>query len=740
MPTETFKIKTDERYFRQNRSYAISDVYDALVEIITNCDDSYHRLFKNSGRQKDGGDILIEIERHRSKPSRISVSDKAEGLTRADMRNKLGRRGKRTSEPGDRGFMARGIKDCVELGVVTVQSIVDGTYCSCLLTPDNNIALENEKPADSELRKNLGIYKNGTVVTLECSESIPQVLTLERDLSSHYALRDILAKSSDANVRIRNGRNGQLKPIHSSQALYSGNPVYREKFTIDGCPESVCDLTIWKHAKPLSYKEPRLRESGILVKSERAIYLCSLFGYENEAKHYSGRMICPYIDLLLEKYDTGEEKTLLVDPARKQGLNRDHRVTKNLTEKIEAVLCGLLEKDKAEKEQKSGNIATAEMRRRLDALAQMADKLWKDEFDSGDLSDVEGRALDAAEYEGAYILPPRFKIKVGEERSLTVYVKESIYDKNRKVRVESSHSKILQVVKQFDSNEKLRPHMKREGIFYGNIKVAGRSLGESTITVRPSKTVAIEAFGEVVEHGNSGDVHVFPEGASLEFERKNYIVVEGKEKSLKIFSKKMQRQHQQDVVNVSSNKPSYVEVLGGHKFQLESTSNQYVVVEVRVEGRSITEHNQPATITAKMGEKTAKTTVRVVEKKYSAGRFSFELTSEDLGHYRARWEVTEETKQNFLLKISAVHPSISRYFGDGPDFPGQEKSDARALIAELVTEAICIEVLRKDMELRAGGYKFANVSPGDALNTIVDQLQRKIHEFSIKAHKVMFSG
>ena len=79
MPTETFDIEIDKRYRSQDASVAITDVFDALVEIITNCDDSYHRLYKKGKRQKDGGDILVAVERRRGKPSRIIVSDKAEG-------------------------------------------------------------------------------------------------------------------------------------------------------------------------------------------------------------------------------------------------------------------------------------------------------------------------------------------------------------------------------------------------------------------------------------------------------------------------------------------------------------------------------------------------------------------------------------------------------------------------------------------------------------------------------------
>lgn len=743
MATKILDIKIDKRYPRQTASFAIADVYDALLEIITNCDDSYHRLSKNSGRHKDGGDIAITVDRHVKKPSRIIVSDKAEGMTRAAMQSKLGRIGKRTSEKGDRGFMARGIKECVALGRVTVQSIVDDKYCSCVLTRDFTIELDDETPANSSMRKRLGIHKNGTVVTLECLPSVPvpHAQTLARDLSLHYALRDILAKSSDARVRIRNGLGGNLKEIISSPTLYSGEPVYDGNFTIEENPETECTLTIWKHEKELNDKSSRLRESGILVKGERAIYQCSLLGYENDAKHYSGRLICPYIDRLLEKHDAGEEKIMPIDPTRKHGLNNDHPFNKKLTEKIESVLCDLLEQDKAQKEQKTGSIANKEMRKRLDSLARFANRLWTDAFEQEpeDVSDTVWRAIDMAEKDGIFILPPKFKVKVGEPRSLTVYVHDSSYNKGRKVRVYSSNPEILQVVKQFDDNEKLRRHPAHKNIFYGNIRVAGRAIGKSVVTVRPSKDVSMDVSGEVVKGGATGEIYIFPKGISLEFERKKYEVVEGKEKALKIFVKNTRKYHKPTAVgSVNSSKHDHVVILGGHKFTPEPTPLHYSVAEVRVEGRSLTERNQPAIVTAKLGERTAKTTVRVVEKKRSPERFDFELTADPLGHYRARW-ADIEGKPN-LLKISATHLSIQRYFGVEPDFPEQTSREARALIAELAAENLCMKILQEEMKRRPGDFKFANEQPDQALQQMVDQLQKKIHKFSVRAHRIMQDG
>ena len=55
-------LELSARYFQFNRQFAVRDVFDALVELITNSDDSYHRLYKKGQRNEDGGPILIELK------------------------------------------------------------------------------------------------------------------------------------------------------------------------------------------------------------------------------------------------------------------------------------------------------------------------------------------------------------------------------------------------------------------------------------------------------------------------------------------------------------------------------------------------------------------------------------------------------------------------------------------------------------------------------------------------------
>ena len=43
------------------RLITIKDVFDAIVEMITNSDDSYHRLYSRKLRNKDGGQYLLNF-------------------------------------------------------------------------------------------------------------------------------------------------------------------------------------------------------------------------------------------------------------------------------------------------------------------------------------------------------------------------------------------------------------------------------------------------------------------------------------------------------------------------------------------------------------------------------------------------------------------------------------------------------------------------------------------------------
>ncbi len=154
-------IQTDKRYVQHNRGHAITDVYDGLVELLTNADDSYGRLYAQNKRSEDGGDILIEChEQRKSQPSILVVRDKAEGMSSDDMQRCLLTIGKYSSESGSRGYMGRGAKDCTALGDVTFSSIKDERYYQCRLTRDLKFILDVDgRKATTADREALGIKR-----------------------------------------------------------------------------------------------------------------------------------------------------------------------------------------------------------------------------------------------------------------------------------------------------------------------------------------------------------------------------------------------------------------------------------------------------------------------------------------------------------------------------------------------------------------------------------------------------
>ena len=70
----------------------------------------------------------------------------------------------------------------------------------------------------------------------------------------------------------------------------------------------------------------------------------------------------------------------------------------------------------------------------------------------------------------------------------------------------------------------------------------------------------------------------------------------------------------------------------------------------------------------------------------------------DLGNQRSRW-------RDNLLEIAARHPSLRRYLGSAPRFPGQEKDHYRVLLAEIVAYAVCERVLTRNVRASPDEYR-----------------------------------
>ncbi len=268
------ELNITKRYYEFQSQYAIRDVFDALVELITNSDDSYGRLYKRQLRGEDGGPILIDVlKRMGGVTSVVIVRDRAEGMTLQKMIQKFIYVGARRSEEGDRGFMGRGLKDLTALGNVIVESIKYERYYKCQLsTKQGFVPLVDKRKINKQIRKELHIERgNGTVVTLEIlpEHRIPRIDTIISNLRWHFALRDILSEHSSTKCLVRNVNKPKQKPEKIVSMQPDGELVCKEEFKVRGYEAATATLMIWKAPQPFDDSaDRRFRRSGLIVKGE----------------------------------------------------------------------------------------------------------------------------------------------------------------------------------------------------------------------------------------------------------------------------------------------------------------------------------------------------------------------------------------------------------------------------------------------------------------------------------------
>ena len=191
------RLEYHDRFALQQADQAIrKDMVRALVELITNSNDSYHRL-EEAGIETSGL-IIIEIQR-KMKNGILRIRDYAEGMDADTMNQAVGTYGAPTSGflegQSVRGLWGRGLKDSFYgLGHGTVTSIKDGYfYQSHLFIEDGAPMYEppgDGVPVTEKQRKQFHIPEgNGTVMEIILSRPdvpVPRVDTLRFQVAAAF--------------------------------------------------------------------------------------------------------------------------------------------------------------------------------------------------------------------------------------------------------------------------------------------------------------------------------------------------------------------------------------------------------------------------------------------------------------------------------------------------------------------------------------------------------------------------
>jgi hypothetical protein len=321
IPVDQRVIDIDSRRF--------ASVEKALVELITNSDESYARM-EQAGSHATGR-IRIEYERHRA-GGLLVVSDQAEGMSFERLSSILTYGGAHSplarGEGTGRGYFGRGLKQAVYgLGHGWIETIYRGRHSRIdLFRGDNGGYLYDDGSSDRDAGphdyERLGISENGSRVSIVIENShanISYFRTLVSAVSNNIYLRDVLARRDVELLSMQEGkvveRSGRVD-YEEPPALLLLGPDQPGSFLHEGV-EYPFTITLKRALGTELTLRGDERTNGLVVLSGMAALDCQLFEYENQVgtEYLFGTVRCP---ALIEQLGKG----VAIISDEREGLNQ----------------------------------------------------------------------------------------------------------------------------------------------------------------------------------------------------------------------------------------------------------------------------------------------------------------------------------------------------------------------------------------------------------------------------------
>ena len=308
IPVDQRVIDIDSRRF--------ASIGKALVELVTNSDDSYARL-ERAGVPVSGR-IVVQYERHRH-GAVLTVADQAEGMAfdKACFILSYGGAHSRLAQgmDGGRGYFGRGLKQAIfGLGYGWLETIHEGRLTRIELFRGEDGAYlyddgSHDRAATDSDRDRLGIPGNGTRVAIVIDSpqvSLSQFGALVQSLSDNIYLRDVLTRRRVEVAHLKDGmeieRSDPVRFEEPPSVLLLGPDLKGQfQFEKQNHPftltlKRACDVELTSRGDE--------RTSGLIVLSGTAVLDCQLFDFENQVgtEYLFGTVRCP---ALVEKLGQG---------------------------------------------------------------------------------------------------------------------------------------------------------------------------------------------------------------------------------------------------------------------------------------------------------------------------------------------------------------------------------------------------------------------------------------------------
>ena len=667
------RITVEDRAWQQDAALAMgTDPIAAVIELVTNSDDSYQRL----GGVKNGR-ILIDITRgRRPNLTTLVVSDRAEGMTYAELEERLGGAGRETSGFGTsmpvRGMFGRGAKDISHFGSVRWESKRHGEYTAFDIPHKGGASLDYTIESLGSVAQR--DHETTVHLTIAHQFRVPRHDRLLMRLPRHYALRPILRDREGRRVLLGQGesRTKAKKLVYQEP---HGRPIESSlRVPIQGYPDCFVDVSLWEAEETLEDGESwEYWRHSLLITSERSAYEIfhdSALAREPNAR-YLGRLFgtadVPAINKLIREFESarraGREPTVQnpTDLVRRdrRGLNTEHPFVSALHTAIDEALRPHVERLREQSERSQGGVAP-NLRRRLDTVGRLLGRYLEEESQT----ELPGSGMQGnLPSPGLTLVPPRRIARPGETASTLVRYRP-IGD------LVHETAEVLLAHDDTDMATQMLVLDARDGYWSKTLTVNGREAG--------ARTDVIAVVGDDEAHGTIEWLDREAEEINeLQFERASYVIRDGSERKLRLLGPMdLATQDVHPEVSIAGD-PGITMTNSAFVFGVDAGRN-CAACTITVTGRVV---GARARVTARAGIDEAKAALHVGPRGVSGLHIDFEDADPV---YRSRLDHDDGT-----LWVNRAHPVIKRYLGSpSDDSSAQDSVHFRTMLAELLVSAV----------------------------------------------------
>jgi hypothetical protein len=347
------------RYFRENFAQAGIDLTQIVPELVTNADAAIAAAGHDRGRIElrigpadpefirawKEGLRGLRVPALRSWQYEIVCSDDGEGVDAGVVDERLGALGVVPETEGQRGLFGRGLRDVwLAQGGGRIQGVrgeraVESWFFPAAGDEPYTYTHVVDTPATAALRRELGIAREGTRVTVPLAEGrLPPNARLRRLVTDLVQLRPILEDEMRELLLEVPGEPLQLVRYTPPEQDPERPLLFDDEIELQR--GVTAQVIVRRAAQPIALSPARAaRRGGLVIVSGRAAHETTLAGLEARpgARHLYGEVRCEAIERL-QREALDSPRPQVVVRVDRSGLNDAHPLVRNLYTKLERIL------------------------------------------------------------------------------------------------------------------------------------------------------------------------------------------------------------------------------------------------------------------------------------------------------------------------------------------------------------------------------------------------------------------